>query len=316
MEQSESSVLSGKGKEIFAGKIKRIPLSIYNEDSKNICKIIYKGDYSSATGFFFYNSFNKGKFIITNYHVIPKTKVESNMIIQIEIYNKKIFELKLNKNERYFKFYEDPLDITIINISDLKDLCHSIRFFQIDLNYMKGYDIYLNSDVFTMGYPFGDTIECSPGKITKVSNDQFEHNCDTNIGSSGSPIILASSLSVIGIHKGGNLSKSINIGTFLGIIYNHKSHKNPSITSNKNIQNNPQNLNSINNNNDPIMINNPSYEANPTFAIPVNPLNNNSINTNFINNYDSQSIKTIPQKYKDNYIVVEYYISESQKILK
>ena len=48
------------------------------------------------------------------------------MTIIIEIYNKEKYELKLNKNERYIKTYENPIDITIIQINDLNDMVYGI----------------------------------------------------------------------------------------------------------------------------------------------------------------------------------------------
>ena len=49
-------------------------------------------------------------------------------------------------------------------------------------------------------------------------DNEFKHNCDTDIGSSGSPIILTSNLNAIGIHTGGviNTKEPFNLGTFIG----------------------------------------------------------------------------------------------------
>lgn len=41
---------------------------------------------------------------------------------------------------------------------------------------------------------------------------------ETKTGSSGSPIFLKDNICIIGIHRGGNEEKNINIGTFMGII--------------------------------------------------------------------------------------------------
>ena len=55
-------------------------------------------------------------------------------------------------------------------------------------------------------------------------DNEFKHNCDTDKGSSGSPIILASNLNVIGIHTGGVIktNESFNLGTFIGTIMSNK----------------------------------------------------------------------------------------------
>ena len=117
-------------KEIDADGAPRVPLYIYNESSKGVCKIIIKELHKNATGFFL-SDISKNKFLITNNHVISKDIVDSNMTIIIEIYNKEKYELKLNKNERYIKFYENHLDITIIQINDLKDSVLILNFYQL-----------------------------------------------------------------------------------------------------------------------------------------------------------------------------------------
>ena len=194
----------------------------------------------NGTGFFLYDSLNGNKFLITNYHVISRDIVNLNTSIEIEIFDGKKFDIELNKNAPNIKFFEKPIDITTIQINDLKEICNSIQFLEIDLNYKKGYNIYVNNDVFILGYPFGNSVECSPGKIIQISEFKFCHNCDTNNGSSGSPIILASNLTVIGIHLGGREDIKINFGTFLGIIFeksnNYRNEKrNDSKNSNNKI---------------------------------------------------------------------------------
>ena len=225
-------------KELYPGGAKRIPLINCYEVSKGVCKITYKDKLSSGTGFFLNNFSNDhlyGLYLITNCHVISKEIVDSDIPLIIEIYDNKIYELKLKKG--YIKFYEDPIDIAIIEISDLKELCNNVKFLTIDLNYKKGYNIYLNSDIYLLGYPLGKTVEYSPGKIKSISKGEFEHNCDTDLGSSGSPILLNGL--VIGIHKAGNreIGNIINLGSFIGNIieeiknkneiYNHKITQNP-----------------------------------------------------------------------------------------
>ena len=49
-------------------------------------------------------------------------------------------------------------------------------------------------------------------------NNYFFHDCNTEEGNSGSPIILINNLSVIGIHKGYDKKENKNIGIYLGQI--------------------------------------------------------------------------------------------------
>jgi hypothetical protein len=116
----------------------------------------------------------------------------------------------------------------------LKEICGYIEFLDIDYNIKKDYNIYLYENVFTFGYPLGKDIECAPGKIVSISDKEFLHNCDTERGFSGSPIILASNSKVIGVHKEGIIDKKLNAGTLLGIIGEFTENKdNINIKKNK-----------------------------------------------------------------------------------
>ena len=53
----------------------------------------------------------------------------------------------------------------------------------------------------------GDDTQFSIGKIIDKKNFEFEHNADTYLGCSESPVILFENLYVIGIHKGGSKKK-------------------------------------------------------------------------------------------------------------
>ena len=203
--------------EIDAGGPKRIPLENYNESSKAVCKIILERIKLNATGFFFQDS-QKNYFLITNYHVISPKILEENPIISVEIYNKKLLEINLKEYQKHIQFFEAPLDITLIEINDLKELNRHVKFLEVDLNYKKGYQVYLNNDVFALGYPLGNKVECSLWKITEIKNNEFKHNCNIAKGSSGSPIILAYNSNLIGIHKAGIGNENINIGIFIGKI--------------------------------------------------------------------------------------------------
>ena len=192
------------------------------ESAKSVCKITFKQTNQTATGFFFYDSY-KNRFLITNHHVISPETIRLNPNITIEIYDKKTFDLNLSSNQINIQFFS-TLDITLIPINNINELCDKVKFLEIDLNYKKGYQVYLNNDIITLGYPLGKPVECCPGKITKIMDNGFQHNCDTDKVSSGSPIILASNLNVIGIHTGGVIktNESFNLGSFIGTIMSNK----------------------------------------------------------------------------------------------
>ena len=73
---------------------------------------------------------SKNKWLLTNNHVISYQTLDSNMTIIIEIYDKRIFILKLNRSNVYNRFLEDPLDITVIPINGLTDLYNCVQIFR------------------------------------------------------------------------------------------------------------------------------------------------------------------------------------------
>ena len=157
---------------------------------------------------------NHVKFLITNYHNLNENQI--NKIINIEIYNKE--QIKIIFDSKYCTFYED-IDLTIVELKDDYEIINDIGFLNYDLDYTKGYDQYLNKDLFILQYPKTE-IEIASGKITEIlNNNEFKHNLDVEIGSSGSPIILTSTLQVIGIHKEGEQFSSLNIGIFIGELF-------------------------------------------------------------------------------------------------
>ena len=66
-------------------------------------------------------------------------------------------------------------------------------------------------------YPKGNNVEYSTGKIKNISLDNYtlQHFCESDIGSSGSPIINLNNFKVLGIHKGSKEGANFNLGTFL-----------------------------------------------------------------------------------------------------
>ena len=192
----------------------KIPLSAALKASKSICKIIFEGNNERIEGTGFFIMANYSKFLITNYHNLNENL--NNKIITIEIYNKETIQIIFDS--KYCSFYED-IDITILEIKDNYELIKDIDFLDYDLDYKKGYEQYLNKDLFILQYPKNE-IEIASGKIIEIlNNNEFKHNLDVEIGSSGSPIILKSSLKVIGIHKEGDQFSFLNIGLFIGELF-------------------------------------------------------------------------------------------------
>ena len=213
---------------------KPIPVKLVNKTIKSICKIIVNinNKTHSGTGFFMKVS-NSLKFLITNYHVIYPELIKQN--IDLEIWNKKSMKLELER--RYTKFINQPKDITAIEIKESDEIYKEIVFLNYDRNYIEGYSIYKNVDVFTIEHPLGKSAASASGKILRIDDNEFCHDISTDVGSSGCPIILLNNnmnlIQVIGIHKNSDKKNKINFGTFIGDIISeinkdfmkHKNYK-------------------------------------------------------------------------------------------
>ena len=218
---------------------KPIPLEILLKALKSICKITLKTEKEIIYGTgFFMNFHDSKKYLITNYHIIYKEMINNDIII--EIYNNKT--MKLNMNNREVKYYERPIDITIIEIKNNDNIFDDVEFFIYNNdNFGKDYIMYKNIDVFSIEYSLGKNPECARGKIININNYEFEDNLPSNNYSSGRPIILLNNnsnlIQVIGIHKEIhkeiNKSNNVNCCTFIGEIF-RKNY----LTNNNNYTNN------------------------------------------------------------------------------
>ena len=145
-----------------------IPIEISFKVSKCICKITvkYKGSISIATGFFMRVS-DTLKYLITNNHVV--NEYCTNKDITIEIWNKKIMDISING--RFIKFFNLFLDITAIEIKETDSIYKDIEFLDYDLNYLKGYGIYKDSNIFSLYFPSGGEAVSASGKVTGIDKE-------------------------------------------------------------------------------------------------------------------------------------------------
>ena len=118
-----------------------------NKTSRAICKISYKNKHGTE----FFMNMDSLKLLITNYHIISEEML--NEAIKIEMYNKKVKIINLDKNSRFIEFYKLPLDITVIQIND-KDVIEYVDFLDYDTNYSQGYTQYNEENIFASGYSF------------------------------------------------------------------------------------------------------------------------------------------------------------------
>ena len=256
-----------------------IPISILTKIQKCICKITIESKYGvrSATGFFMKVN-NSSRYLVSCYHAIGDA-IKNNKEIELKIRNED--RITLACNGRFTKAFKDPLDIAVVEIKDSDSISNTIDFLDYDMNYMKGYSIYQNVDVFMVFFG-SDKIRFSVGKIKEIKENEFGHDISSEGGSSGCPIILTSNNQVIGIHIGCDVSKKLNIGNFIGQIIKAINIPNQ---INSNVQNKDKNK---------IFINNNNYN-----------INNNKINT-IINNKIKFNIDNNVVNYNQNHNSVNY----------
>ena len=208
-----------------------------------ICKIRL-GYGKIGTGFFckipFPDTFSFLPVLITCYHVLDKNNISQGEKINFSLNNDQVFRSIIINNSRKTLISEEK-DVTIIEIKPKEDNIEAKSFLEIDeeIDHNDPRKIYNNITIYITHYEKGDEAKYSIGKILNIDEDQIniEHECSTQTGSSGSPIINLNNFKVIGVHKGFN---KLNFGTLLKIpiVEFNQLYKNFTISKNKeNIEN-------------------------------------------------------------------------------
>ena len=189
--------------------------NIISQMERGVCKIKI-GEGNSGTGFFTKIKFNENKilkFLVTNAHVIGENilKNENNIVIEID---KKDIILKLDKSRK--KYNNKDLDVTFIEIKKRDNI--NCTYLEIDSDLEKNEEIlkvnYQKKSIYVIQYP-REEVHVSYGIINYINNCEINHFCNTESGSSGSPILSSESLKIIGIHTGSNIKHNFNTGSLL-----------------------------------------------------------------------------------------------------
>ena len=198
-------------------------LKIIEEQMINSVCQIYKKTGEKGTGFFCKIPFEEGKFLpmlITNNHILNQEDIKEG---EISIsWNNQLFLKKISFSPKRKKFTDKQLDITFIEL--LKSEIKEFQFLELDKlidtneNFLN--EVYKNKSIYTPNYQSGENVLVSFGMISEIINNDINHSCNTQCGSSGSPIISLTTHKVIGIHCANYKNKSFNTGTFIkfGII--------------------------------------------------------------------------------------------------
>ena len=195
---------------------------ILQQMEKNICKIINE-DGSRGTGFFCLipiNDFELLPVLITCNHVLDDKKVFSGKQITITINNdKEMHKILMDKSRKIYTNMK--FNITIIEIKKNDDL-NDASFLEID-NEILNSDIeeltmrYMKKPIYLLSYAGGKKSQYSTGVLLDFDFDcnEIRHNCPSDCGSSGGPLININNYKVIGVHEGANRNYKYNIGIFL-----------------------------------------------------------------------------------------------------
>ena len=175
-----------QGKRIDQADTKHAPAIPESSSEKlynSIVKInidLNEKDIKVGTGFFISPVINKKirYFLMTCQHVIKEEFVKKKKKIRLyygKIKEEKKFEIELDRNKRYIKCFQKPLDVTVVEILD-QDNIQKDKFLEPDLNYKnkKGYNFYLDNDFYLAGYPQNKERSVSSGKITKILEKKVE----------------------------------------------------------------------------------------------------------------------------------------------
>jgi len=206
-----------------------------------ICKIV-KDNGDKGTGFFckipFPDENNLLYVLITNSHLLNENDIKINKIINFKMYNKekkkeegKQIRIDISRKKLTIKNDKEGIDITIIEIKPKTDKINA--FLEIDDNILE-LDCKRKS-IYILHYP-KDKKLVSYGLMKDILNGKkISHYCNTERGSSGSPILSLNNFKVIGVHFGGSGNKNIksNFGTFIKYVINEFYNKYQNENKNK-----------------------------------------------------------------------------------
>ena len=175
---------------------------ILDQMNKCVC-LVYLGE-CRGTGFFLNISFPKKNtiipFLVTANHIINEDTINEHKVIVLSILDKK--EIRKIELKNRFIYTNMEEDITLIEIKPSFD--HINNFLDLDENILSNNrdQIFYKLPVYLLQYPGGIESQVSFGNIIKIKEQTILHNCWTDYGSAGGPIISKRSFKVIGLHVG------------------------------------------------------------------------------------------------------------------
>ena len=192
-----------------------------------ICQI-YQKNGGKGTGFFCKILFQNKLLpvLITNNHVLNEKDIKNNKIIELTMYNNiekrnKDISIKIDNSRKRYTNVE--MDITIIEIKPEEDKIKN--YLEIDEEEMTEKE-YRKKSIYILHYP--NIKYVSYGLIKELREYKtIIHYCNTEDGSSCSPILSLKSNKVMGVHYGGkkNSKNKYNYGTNIKYAINELNKK-------------------------------------------------------------------------------------------
>ena len=178
-----------------------------------ICKI-YTKEGGVGTGFFCKINYKNSLYplLITNNHIIDEKYIKEKKVIKISLNDDNEFKDILFDNRKIYS--SEKYDVTIIGLKP-KDKINNFLEFDKNIFIDNPNLLYAGKSIYDIHYPKGEKLSVSYGIIKEIDEYTIIHLCNTETGSSGSPLLNLSNNSLIGIHKGGSKHFRFNEGTLL-----------------------------------------------------------------------------------------------------
>ena len=180
-----------------------------------LCKLICKN--TRGSGFFcripYPDQSHLLPVLVTTDYVIDSEVKEGNPLKislnddsefrEIQLKNRKIFMNKEMHSAFIEILPEDKINSFLEIDNDLFKDDNSLEY------------IYKGTTIYVLHYPKGERAAMNTGIFHKLRENQILHLCNTEVGSSGGPIILLNNLKVIGFNVGGKMNSEENMGTLI-----------------------------------------------------------------------------------------------------
>ena len=185
---------------------------INNLFEKKICKINKKNIIGYFCKYPFPDQFHPITVLISN--ALNKEDIQIYMEIILSINNGKN-EIKLFIDDKRKVYNSEFLDVAIIEIyqkekdifGNFINIYDYIQYFELDNNFDK--EIYEEKEIYLLHYQFNQNLSLSEGKIKRIFDKIFQHNCNIKNALYGGTIISKSNNKVIGIKKKKNNEATI-----------------------------------------------------------------------------------------------------------